>query len=73
MAKSYLYDKRKIMPCAAYLNGEYGEKGVYVGVPVVIGKNGVEKIVEIEFNKEEKADFQKSVDSVKELINSITV
>jgi len=71
MAKSYLYDKRKIMPCAAYLNGEYGEKDIYVGVPVVIGANGVEKIVEIELNKDEKAEFQKSVDSVKELINSI--
>ena len=71
MAKSYLYDKRKIMPCAAYLNGEYGEKGIYVGVPVVIGKNGVEKIVEIEFNAEEKAAFEKSVDSVKGLIKSI--
>ena len=71
MAKSYLYDKRKIMPCAAYLNGEYGEKDIYVGVPGVIGANGVEKIVEIELNKDEKAEFQKSVDSVKELINSI--
>lgn len=71
MAKSYLFDKRKIMPCAAYLNGEYGEKDIYVGVPVVIGKNGVEKIVEIELNAEESADFKKSVDSVKELINSI--
>jgi malate dehydrogenase len=71
MAKSYLYDKRKIMPCAAYLNGEYGEKDIYVGVPVVIGGNGVEKIVEIELNEDEKAEFQKSVDSVKELINSI--
>lgn len=71
MAKSYLYDKRKIMPCAAYLNGEYGEKGIYVGVPVVIGGNGVEKIVEIDLNDSEKAEFKKSVDSVKELINSI--
>ncbi len=71
MAKSYLFDKRKIMPCAAYLNGEYGEKDVYVGVPVVIGKNGVEKIVEIKLNDSEKADFKKSVNSVKELINSI--
>ncbi|MEA0970736.1 malate dehydrogenase [Candidatus Megaera venefica] len=71
MAKSYLFDKRKIMPCAAYLNGEYGEKDIYVGVPVVIGKNGVEKIVEIKLNDSEKADFKKSVNSVKELINSI--
>ena len=71
MAKSYLYDKRKIMPCAAYLNGEYGEKGIYVGVPVVIGGNGVEKIVEIDLNDNERAEFRKSVDSVKELIKSI--
>ncbi|MDG1436837.1 MAG: malate dehydrogenase [Rickettsiaceae bacterium] len=71
MAKSYLQDKRKIMPCAAYLNGEYGETGIYVGVPVVIGANGVEKIVEIELNSDEKTAFKKSVDSVKELINSI--
>ena len=71
MAESYLHDKRKIMPCAAYLNGEYGEKGIYVGVPVVIGKNGVEKIVEIELNREEQAMFKSSVDSVKELVKSI--
>ncbi|GAB4164019.1 MAG: malate dehydrogenase [Rickettsiaceae bacterium] len=71
MAKSYLFDKRKIMPCAAYLNGEYGEKDIYVGVPVVIGKNGVEKVVEIDLNSSEKEEFKKSVASVKELINSI--
>lgn len=71
MAKSYLFDKRKIMPCAAYLNGEYGEKDVYVGVPVVIGKNGVEKIVEIKLNDTEKADFKKSVNSVRDLMNTI--
>ena len=71
MAKSYLFDKRKIMPCAAYLNGEYGEKDIYVGVPVVIGSNGVEKIVEIELNDTEKAEFKKSAESVKELIGAI--
>lgn len=71
MAKSYLFDKRKILPCAAYLNGEYGEKDIYVGVPVVIGRNGVEKIVEIDLNADEKAEFKKSIDSVKALINSI--
>lgn len=71
MAKSYLHDKRKIMPCAAHLKGEYGQKDVYVGVPVVIGKNGVEKIVEISLNAEEKAAFDKSVASVRELIASI--
>lgn len=71
MAKSYLHDKRKILPCAAYLNGEYGQKDIYVGVPVVIGKNGVEKIVEIELNELEQAEFEKSVASVRELIDSI--
>lgn len=71
MAKSYLFDKRKIMPCAAYLNGEYGEKDIYVGVPVVIGKNGVEKIVEIELNATEQEEFKNSVASVKALINSV--
>lgn len=71
MAKSYLFDKRKIMPCAAYLNGEYGEKGIYVGVPVVIGKNGVEKIIEIELNAEEKAWFDRSVAGVKSLIKAL--
>ena len=71
MAKSYLHDKRKIMPCAAYLNGEYGEKGIYVGVPVVIGKNGVEKVVEIELTKEEKTNFTSSVNAVKEPIKNI--
>jgi len=71
MAESYLHDKRKIMPCAAYLNGEYGEKGIYVGVPVVIGKNGVEKVVEIELTKEEKTSFTSSVNAVKDLIKTI--
>lgn len=71
MAKSYLYNKRKVLPCAAYLNGEYGQNGIYVGVPVVIGKNGVEKIVEIELNDEEKASFDKSVDAVKDLIKLV--
>lgn len=68
MAKAYLYDKRKILPCAAYLNGEYGEKNIYVGVPVIIGKNGVEKIIEIELNEQEKVAFARSVASVRELI-----
>ena len=71
MAKSYLYNKRKVLPCAAYLNGEYGQNGIYVGVPVVIGKNGVEKIVEIELNDEEQASFDKSVDAVKDLIKLV--
>jgi malate dehydrogenase len=71
MAENYLFDKRKVMPCAAYLNGEFGVKGIYVGVPVVIGKNGVEKIVEIELNPEEQIAFNKSVNEVRELVSSI--
>ena len=61
MAESYIKDSKKTLPCAVYLNGEYNVKGLYVGVPVVIGKNGVEKIVEIELNDQEKDNFKKSV------------
>ena len=56
MAESYLKDKRRVLPCAAYLTGQFGVKDMYVGVPVVIGANGVEKIVEVEMNEAEKAD-----------------
>jgi malate dehydrogenase len=70
MAESYLKDKRRVLPCAAYLNGEYGVKGMYVGVPVVIGANGIEKIVEIDLNAAERAMFLKSVESVKGLIEA---
>ena len=72
MAESYLKDKRRVLPCAAFLNGEYGVKGMYVGVPVVIGANGVEKIVEIDLNAAERAMFLKSVESVKGLIEACT-
>jgi malate dehydrogenase len=70
MAESYLKDKRRILPCAAFLDGQYGVKGMYVGVPVVIGANGVEKIVEISLNDAEKAMFQKSVASVQGLVDA---
>jgi malate dehydrogenase len=72
MAESYIKDKRRVLPCAAFLNGEYGVKGMYVGVPVVIGANGIEKIVEIDLNAGERAMFQKSVESVKGLIEACT-
>ena len=68
MAESYLKDKRKILPCAVYLNGEYGVKGLYIGVPAIIGKNGVEKVVEVELNAEEKAMFDNSVAAVEKLV-----
>jgi malate dehydrogenase len=71
MAESYIKDKKRVLPCAAELNGQYGVNGVYVGVPVVIGKDGVERIVEIELNETEKAGFNKSVDAVKGLIEVI--
>jgi len=67
MAESYLLDKRRVLPCAAYLNGEYGVKGLYIGVPVIIGANGVEKIIEVKLNDDEKSMFEKSVAAVKAL------
>jgi len=73
MAESYLKDKRRLMPCAVELNGEYGVDGMYVGVPVLIGENGVEKIVEIELNKEEKAGFDHSVAAVQGLVDAVKV
>jgi malate dehydrogenase len=71
MAESYLKDKKRVLPCAAQLNGEYGLKNIYVGVPVIIGKNGVEKIVEIELNAAEQEMLNKSVAAVKSLIDAI--
>ena len=67
MASAYLYDRKKMLPCAAYLSGEYGIKGIYAGVPVIIGKNGVEKIEEISLDNNEKKEFMNSIDSVKKL------
>ena len=67
MAESYLKNLNKQLPCASYLNGEYGFKNIYAGVPVIIGKNGVEKIIELDLTQEEKDDFNKSINSVKEL------
>lgn len=71
MLESYLKDKRKILGCAAYLQGEYGVNDCYVGVPVIIGQNGVEKIVEIKLTEEEKVLFDQSVDGVKKLIELV--
>ncbi len=70
MAEAYLKDQKKQLPCACYLNGEYGVKDIYAGVPVIIGKNGVEKVIEIILSDEEKNNFIKSVNSVKELYNA---
>ncbi|MSO71852.1 MAG: malate dehydrogenase [Alphaproteobacteria bacterium] len=68
MAEAYLKDKRRVMPCAAWLTGQYGVKGLYVGVPVVLGGNGVEKVVEIDFDRNEQAAFDRSVAAVRELL-----
>ncbi|HYC06136.1 MAG TPA: malate dehydrogenase [Azospirillaceae bacterium] len=68
MAESYLRDKKRVLPCAAKLTGQYGVDGLYIGVPVIIGAGGVEKIVEIELNADEKAMFDKSVDAVRQLV-----
>ena len=68
MAESYLKDKKRLLPCAAHLTGQYGVDDLYVGVPVVIGAGGVERIVEIELNEGAKANFDKSVEAVKELL-----
>ena len=70
MAESYLKDLKKQLPCAVYLNGEYGAKDIYAGVPVIIGSGGVEKIVEIELSSEERSNFEKSIDAVKDLFNA---
>ena len=70
MAESYLKDQKKQLPCAAYLNGEYNVKNLYAGVPVVIGKEGVEKIIEIPLSPTEKNDFDNSIRSVQELFNA---
>jgi len=70
MAESYLKDLKKQLPCAAYLNGEYGVKDLYAGVPVIIGKGGVEKVIELNLNKEEKDNFDKSIKAVEDLFNA---
>ena len=71
MAASILLDKKRLVPVAAYLNGEFGYKGVFVGVPVILGAAGVEKIVELELNSEERAAFEKSVGAVQELMEQV--
>jgi malate dehydrogenase len=70
MAESYLKDKRRLLPCAAHLTGQYGVDGIYVGVPVIIGANGVEKVVEIQLTDSAKANLQVSIDAVKELVEA---
>ena len=70
MAESYLKDLKKQLPCAAYLNGEYGVNDLYVGVPIIIGSKGVERVVELKLSKKEKQNFDHSIKAVQELFNS---
>ncbi|MBP9752694.1 MAG: malate dehydrogenase [Proteobacteria bacterium] len=69
MAASYLFDERKILPCAAYLNGEYGVNGLYVGVPAIIGRNGIEEVIDLPLNEKERVLFDASINSVKKLMD----
>ena len=70
MAEGYLKDKKMVVPCAAYLTGQYGLNDMYVGVPVVLGAEGAERIVEVKFNDDERAMFESSVDAVRELMET---
>jgi malate dehydrogenase len=69
MVEAILKDKKKILPCAAYLEGEYGINGLYIGVPVKLGAKGIEEIIEIKLTAEEKAALEKSAAAVRELVN----
>jgi malate dehydrogenase len=73
MVEAILKDKRKILPCAAYLTGEYGFNNLYVGVPVKLGRNGIEQIIEITLTEEERAALQKSADAVRELFDTLKI
>jgi malate dehydrogenase len=68
MVEAIVRDKKRLIPCAAYCNKEYGVGGYFVGVPVVLGSGGVERVIELELTQQERSDFQKSVDAVKELV-----
>ena len=72
MAESYLKNLKKQLPCAAFLNGEYGVKNLYAGVPVIIGESGVEKVIEIKVSEEEKKQFDNSIKAVEELFEAAT-
>lgn len=73
MVKSILLDEKRLLPCAAFLNGEYGLKDIYMGVPIILGETGVEKIVEVKLTKEERAQFRKSCESVRKLIKNLGI
>jgi malate dehydrogenase len=71
MAEAYLYDQKRLLPCAAYLEGEYGYKDLYMGVPVIIGAGGAERIVDIELSAEEKAMLKTSAESVQKVVEIV--
>jgi malate dehydrogenase len=73
MIKSILLDEKRMLPCTAFLNGEYGAKDIYIGVPAILGKEGVEKVIEVKLTKEEKAQFRKSCESVRKLIKNLGI
>ncbi|MBM4140347.1 MAG: malate dehydrogenase [Nitrospira sp.] len=73
MIKSILLDEKRVLPCSAYLNGEYGIKDLYMGVPVILGKEGIEKIIEVKLTKEEKTQFRKSCESVRKLVKKLSL
>jgi malate dehydrogenase len=73
MVKAVLFDEKRMLPCSAYLNGEYDKNGIYTGVPVMLGNGGVEKIIELNLNKQERADFERSVAAVKSLVEKLNL
>lgn len=73
MVKSIIFDEKRLLPCAAYLNGEYGTTGIYTGVPVLLGGNGVEKIIELALNEQEKKDFANSVEAVRSSVEKLSL
>ncbi len=73
MIKAIIFDEKSLLPVACYLDGEYGEKDIYVGVPAIIGKTGVEKIIELDLNEQEKKGFEQSINAVRELLKKIGI
>ena len=73
MIKSILLDEKRMFPCAAYLNGEYGMKDIYLGVPVILGREGVERVVEIKLTKEERAQLKESCSAIKKLVKKLSI
>jgi malate dehydrogenase len=73
MIEAILKDKKRILPCAAYLEGEYGLKGIYMGVPVKLGANGIEQVIEIKLTAEEKAELDRSAEDIRQNIAKLQI